>query len=253
MSEDFNKNGFIFKKNLFKPKDAYVYLKEFDKIVSQLKKSNENINARWGSELTSAIEPNDSLVIHTHNIQNYSSCMLEMIQNNEFLDEVENIIGPDIVLHHTKLFEKPSKKGAAFPLHQDWSYFPTINNSMIAAVIHLTKSTEDMGCIRIVPESHQLGKIKSSDGHKHISNIHDKYKLEEATPVIADPGDVLFFHCCSLHGSMSNLSAEPRKSILVQLYSGQDKIEKKNEHTNAQLVLRGFNYHATRSTVNVKV
>ena len=51
--------------------------------------------------------------------------MMEMIQNNNFLDYVEKIIGENIILHHTKLFLKPPRFGSAFPLHQDWSYFPT--------------------------------------------------------------------------------------------------------------------------------
>ena len=249
--DDFIKNGFIIKKNLFKLKDLDVYVNEFDKIVDQLKKSNEDINARWGSKLTSDIEADDSLVIHTHNVQNYSSLMLEMIQNKEFLDVVEKIIGPDIVLHHTKLFEKPPKNGAAFPLHQDWSYFPTYNNSMIAAVIHLSDSNEEMGCVRVIPGSHNRGKVENSDGHKYNSKIHGKYNLDAATPIIASLGDVVFFHCCSLHGSMANNSSKSRKTILVQLYSGKDKIIKGNMHTNAQLVLRGFNYSSTRNSVNV--
>ncbi len=84
--DNFKRDGFIIKKNLFKLKDLDVYVNEFDRIVDQLKKSNEDINARWGSELTSDIEAYDSLVIHTHNVQNYSSLMLEMIQNKEFLN-----------------------------------------------------------------------------------------------------------------------------------------------------------------------
>ena len=72
---DFIKNGFIIKKDLFKVMDMDYYINEFDMIVDQLKKSDENINARWGSGLTSDIEADDSLVIHTHNVQNYSSLM----------------------------------------------------------------------------------------------------------------------------------------------------------------------------------
>ena len=122
---------------------------------------------------------------------------------------------------------------------------------MIAAVIHLSNSTEEMGCFRIIPGSHKLGPLDNSDGHKHNPDIHSKYKLNEAYPVLANPGDVLFFHCCSLHGSMANTSLDPRKTILVQLYSGKDKIIKGNTHTNAQLVLRGFNYYSKRNSVDV--
>ena len=123
MVEDFEKNGFIIKKGLFSLKDTKLYVREFDKIVNQLKNSKENINARWGSTLTSNIEYQDSMVIHTHNVQNYSSVMLQMILHKIFLDEVEKIIGSDIVLHHTKLFEKSPKKGAALLLNLGMCFF----------------------------------------------------------------------------------------------------------------------------------
>ena len=101
MIDDFSKNGYYLKKTIFSKSLINLYESEFDKIVHQLKKSREDINARWGSKLTSNIEPDDSFVIHTHNVQSYSSVLLQMIQNNSFLDEVEKIIGPDIILHHT--------------------------------------------------------------------------------------------------------------------------------------------------------
>jgi len=176
--------------------------------------------------------------------------MLEMIQHEKLLNLSESLMGPDIILHHTKLFLKPQKKGSAFPLHQDWSYFPTENNSMIAAVIHLSDSTEKMGRFRVIPESHKMGKIENSDGHSRVPEIHDNYTLDSAKPVEAKRGDVLFFHCCTIHGSMPNLSDKPRKTILIQLYSGKDKVIDNNQHTNVQLVLRGWNYHATRNSVS---
>ena len=250
MVSDFKEKGFYAQSSLFTKEALQKYSLEFDRIVTQLKESGEDINARWGSELTKDIEQSESQVIHTHNVQSYSAEMMAMIQNEEFLDAVEELIGPDIILHHTKLFLKPPGNGSAFPLHQDWSYFPTEKNSMIAAVIHLSESDESMGCMRIVPGSHKLGKMEKTDGHSFVKGVHDRYQLEDAEPVNADPGDVVFFHCCSLHGSMQNVSEKPRKTVLVQLYSGSDKVIDGNRHTNVQLVLRGINHYATRSNVD---
>ena len=184
----FYKKGYALEKGIFSIGEVDDLENEFDQIVTQLKQSDENINARWGSDLTRHIEESDSEVIHTHNIQSYSSIMLNMVQNNTLLNLVECLIGPDIILHHTKLFCKPPKRGSAFPLHQDWSYFPTQKNSMIAAVVHLSESTEDMGSFRVVPESHKLGKIKNSDGHSYVTEIHDYYSLETASPIEAEKG-----------------------------------------------------------------
>ena len=249
-SSQFNTKGFALQKNVFSKDEIATFETEFDRIVAQLQFSGEHINARWGSELTQQVENSESEVIHTHNVQSYSSIMLEMVQHEKLLNLSESLIGPDIILHHTKLFLKSKKKGSAFPLHQDWSYFPTKKSSMIAAVIHLSDSTEKMGRFRVIPESHKLGKIENSDGHSRVPEIHDNYTLDSAEPVEAKRGDILFFHCCTIHGSKPNLSDKPRKTILIQLYSGKDKVSDNNQHTNVQLVLRGWNYHATRNSVS---
>ena len=250
MVSDFKEKGFCLEKNVFTPDAVQILSSEFDRIVYQLQRSGEYINARWGSELTKDIEQSDTQVIHTHNVQSYSAEMMNMIQGERLLNTAEKLIGQDIILHHSKLFLKPPGNGSAFPLHQDWSYFPTEKNSMIAAVIHLTESDEQMGCMRIVPGSHRLGQIEKTDGHSFVKGIHDRYQLEDAEPIIAAPGDVVFFHCCSLHGSMQNVSKRPRKTVLVQLYSGSDRVVDGNRHTNVQLVLRGVNHFATRSGVD---
>ena len=62
MIDDFSKNGYYLKKTIFSKSLINLYESEFDKIVHQLKKSREDINARWGSKLTSNIEPDDSLL-----------------------------------------------------------------------------------------------------------------------------------------------------------------------------------------------
>ena len=236
----------MIKRNLFPKEKLTTYINEFDRIVSQLIKSKENINAKWGTTLTKDIESSKSKVLHTHNVQSYSAKMLSMILNKKLLDIIELLIGPDIILHHSKLFFKPPLIGAAFPLHQDWSYFPTQNNTMIAAMIHISDSTEKMGCLRLVPGSNKLGKIKNSNGHSFVKEIHNKYPIESVTPIEAKKGDVLFFHSFTIHGSMPNKSERPRKTILIQLFSGRDKVVDGINHTNVQIVLKGWNYNATR-------
>ena len=42
----FENNGFLLQKNIFSETDLKIFEIEFDKILSQLKKSNENDNAR---------------------------------------------------------------------------------------------------------------------------------------------------------------------------------------------------------------
>ena len=103
-SSQFNTKGFALQKNVFSKDEIATFETEFDRIIAQLQFSGEHINARWGSELTQQVENSESEVIHTHNVQSYSSIMLEMVQHKKLLNLSESLIGPDIILHHTKLF-----------------------------------------------------------------------------------------------------------------------------------------------------
>jgi ectoine hydroxylase-related dioxygenase (phytanoyl-CoA dioxygenase family) len=130
-------------------------------------------------------------------------------------------------------------------MHQDWTYFPSINDTMIGGTIHVSGATDEMGCLRVYPGSHRLGRVGGTDGQAQ-SDFLEKYPLSGATVIEAAPGDVLFFHYFTIHGSMPNRSARTRKNVLVQLHSGQDKIVDGNHHINSRLVLRGWNHLASR-------
>ena len=130
-------------------------------------------------------------------------------------------------------------------MHQDWPYFPTENNSMIAGIIHVSDATDEMGCLRVYPGSHRLGRVEGADGRRQ-NDILDQYPIENAQVIEADAGDVIFFHYFTLHGSMPNRSAQTRKTVLCQLYAGTDRVEDGNQHPDERLVLRGWNHNISR-------
>ncbi len=123
---------------------------------------------------------------------------------------------------------------------------------MLAGVIHVSAATDEMGCLRVVPGSHKLGRMADSGGMSEtLSDSLKDYPLEDATIVEAEPGDVVFFNYLTLHGSMPNRSTRTRKTVLVQMYAGDDAVEEGNTHTNARLALQGWNAHAKRSLANM--
>ena len=77
--------------------------------------------------------------------------------------------------------------------------------------------------------------------------FHERFPLEQATVIEAEAGDVIFFHYCTVHGSMSNESPEPRKAVHVRMFSGRD-CKENAEQPFENLVLRGWNYHANVKT-----
>ncbi len=241
----FDDNGYYLARGVYSDDTIDALTADFDRIVDQLEGSGENVNARWESAQTDELDGGASRIVHTHNVQRYSARWLDALREPAFLDIVEQILGPDIVLHHTKLFLKPPEEGAPFPMHQDWSYFPTREDSMIAGIVFLSDADADSGGLCVYPGSHKLGRLEDSSGRVE-SEALSCYPLEGAEAIDAKRGDVFFFSYLTLHGSTPNRSDRDRKTVLVQMLSGSDVVLGQTEHVDECLVLRGWNAHMTR-------
>jgi ectoine hydroxylase-related dioxygenase (phytanoyl-CoA dioxygenase family) len=248
-ARQFDDQGFYVARGVYDPYEIEELERDFDRIVAQMSGAGENVNARWSGPEMEKMQTSQMVVLHTHNVQQYSAVWHRALMQERFLKAATDILGPDVVLHHSKLFQKPSEEGAPFPMHQDWTYFPTEKDSMIAGIIHVSEATDEMGCLRVYPGSHKLGRIEGTSGQSE-SELLDRYPLSDALPLEAEPGDVVFFHYFTLHGSMPNRSPKTRKTVLVQMYAGNDRVEEGNQHPDERLVLAGWNHYATRSRAN---
>lgn len=242
-------NGYYHARNVFLPAEIESLENDFDRIVMQLQESDEEINARWRGAAMEKLDGGQSVIIHTHNVQSYSATWAKALYHEKFLSFACAILGEDVIMHHTKLFSKPAEKGSPFPVHQDWTYFPTRLDTMMAGIIHVSNATDQMGCLRVYPGSHRLGRVPQTSGQMD-SELLQQYPLENATLVECRPGDVVFFHYFTLHGSMPNRSAHTRKTVLVQMHAGNDEVEEGYQHPNARLVLHGWNHCVSRRRAN---
>lgn len=242
----YEENGYFFAQGVFSASEVARLEEGFDRIVGQITGRPEETNARWSGPEMERLGSAGMRVVHTHNVQQFSARWLSALQKPAFLDQVESLIGPDIILHHTKLFLKPPEVGAPFPMHQDWFYFPTVKDTMMAAVVHISEATDEMGCFRVYPGTHKRGRVEKTSGSER-SEWLEQHPVEGGVVLEAAPGDVLFFHYCLLHGSMPNRSGKPRKTVLVQMHAGDDEVEPGNNHPNERLVLRGWNHCLSRS------
>lgn len=251
--QSFEEKGYYLAKNVFSSAEVETLEGEFDKIVNQMTASGEVVDATWGGAAIKGIASQSDKIFHTHNVQKYSSRWMRALQHERFLYYATAILGEDVILHHSKLFQKPASNGSPFPMHQDWSYFPTVKDTMIAGVIHVSDATDEMGCFRVYEGSHQLGRQQDTSGQEHTaSSILSNYPIEKAQIVEAKAGDVLFFHYFTLHGSMPNRSAATRKTVLVQMHAGNDQMEAGVDHPYENIVLSGWNYAATRERAGMK-
>ncbi|MFM9874057.1 MAG: phytanoyl-CoA dioxygenase family protein [Fimbriimonadaceae bacterium] len=242
--KEFEEQGFYVARGAFANSEVAVLEQEFDRIVGQILASGEDVNARWGGPEMEKLGAAETVVLHTHNVQKYSAIWMRAFLSDGFLDPAREILGEDVVLHHSKLFQKPAEKGSPFPMHQDWGYFPTVKDTMMAGIIHVSAADDVMGCLRVFPGSHKLGRLDGTMGSSEV--LLRDYPIENAVPLEAEQGDVVFFHYCLIHGSMPNRSDRVRKTVLAQIHSGSDAVENGVTHPNERLCLSGWNYGVTR-------
>lgn len=242
----FDDNGYYFARGVFSPAEIAELEREVDRIVAQNVALKDAPDKSWKGGAVERLNVGNTSFIHTHQVHFYSARWLQALQHPAFLDIAEAILGPDIVLHHTKLLQKPAENGAPFPMHQDYSYFPTVHDTMIGATIAVTRATDQMGCLRVYPGSHKLGRLQHSSGQEYSEFMEKNYPLDRAKIVEAEAGDVLFFHYLTIHGSMPNRSNAVRKNVLVQMHAGTDHVEAAG-HVNSKLVLRGWSHVASQS------
>jgi ectoine hydroxylase-related dioxygenase (phytanoyl-CoA dioxygenase family) len=249
LRRQFEESGYCVVRGAFPPASVVQLEAEFDRIVRQVLASGEEANARWSGPEMERMGAASTTVLHTHNVQQYSAVWMRALLSPGFLEPAVELLGPDVVLHHTKLFQKPAETGAPFPMHQDWGYFPTVRDTMIAGVVHVSRASDEMGCLRVYPGSHKLGRLEEAMGGTEA--LLRTHPIEGATPLEAEPGDVVFFHYLLVHGSLPNRSEHVRKTVLVQIHSGNDEVVPGCTHPNERLCLAGWNHKATRGTANL--
>jgi ectoine hydroxylase-related dioxygenase (phytanoyl-CoA dioxygenase family) len=177
----------------------------------------------------------------------------DLVLNSKILDVVENLIGPHIQLHHTKLNMKPpSSRQARFEWHQDYPFFPHTNFDLLAVMIYLDESTEENGCLTIIPGSHKWGPrnhLFAKDG-AFASQLEDKSVLEDSSRWLKVPvpaGGMELHHCNMLHSSTANRGTRPRSAMVIQ-YRAADNVALGGNMSNAGfgLQVRGENLYRVR-------
>lgn len=142
------------------------------------------------------------------------------------LDAVEDVLGPDILVHSSTVFWKRPHDSAQVSWHQDGYYFGLSELKYVSAWLALSDSSADNGCMRVVRGSHLSGIVL----HIHSPITPDKLvageiacRVEEsqATDVTLQPGEMSLHHVAVVHGSNLNTSDRPRIGFAIRYVAPQ--------------------------------
>ena len=235
----YEENGFILVKGALPREECAVYREELHDLARRLQAKKDS-NATWRGTWLKEEERQRVQILYCHDVQFYLSSFTRLLVDPRLLDPVADVIGPNIQLHHTKMFIKPPETGSPFPMHQDYPYFPHERHSMLAAIVHFDDAPLERGCLRVVPGSNRGGPLPTvTEGNFYLSP--EEWPLEAALPVPAEAGDILIFNYLTVHGSGVNTSDEARTTCLFQFRDPADPPTEQRHLSRGQgMILRGI-------------
>jgi len=153
-------------------------------------------------------------------------------------DTMEDLLGGEVYHYHSKLTAKEPYEGGAWEWHQDYGYwyhngclFPLMASAMIA----LDRSTRENGCLQVLKGSHLLGRLEHNllQGEQmgaDLQRVEEAQKHLETVYAEMDPGDVLLFHCNTLHRSDQNRSDNRRWTMICCYNAARNDPYREHHH-----------------------
>jgi len=223
---NFKKDGFILKKNLFSEEEINK-LKKF--INSSSKKEDDARETKTSSgklSITLWNHPSDDL------FGKFST-------NERIVKPMEEYLDDEIYHYHSKIiWKKPGDGG--FDWHQDYGYWyhnACLYPDMASCFIMLDRATKENGCLKVLKGSHKVGRIghgisNTPEQTADMERIVELEKRHECIYITAEPGDTLFFHANLLHSSEANKSNDSRRTLIACFNTKSNNPYKESGHAS---------------------
>ncbi|MGH7201753.1 MAG: phytanoyl-CoA dioxygenase family protein [Planctomycetaceae bacterium] len=138
---------------------------------------------------------------------------------------LRQLLGEDLVVplaHHNCIMTKQPRYSSDTGWHQDVRYWSFTRPELISIWLALGTEDERNGCLRLVPGSHRERLARDRfDEELFLRTDLLRSDLEENQSLLSrqvqaelEPGDVLFFHCLTLHAASRNHTADPKFSVV---------------------------------------
>ena len=149
--------------------------------------------------------------------------LYDLIFNQQVLDAVESVLGPDILCWGSSLFVKEGNDPGFVAWHQDSYYWGLEPDDVVSAWIALYPSTVQNGAMRVIPGSQSMPPLshhKSAADSANMLFTHeelaDDVDESKAVDITLAQGDMSLHHIKILHGSPPNRSGGRRMGYAIR-------------------------------------
>ena len=150
-------------------------------------------------------------------------------QKSIIADVAEDLLGPNIIFHHSKLNFKWYSGGEEVKWHQDLPFWPHTNDSVLTIGVYLEDVNDIMGPLGVIPQSHKGPIFDHYDennnwvGALSVSE-YKKINLDKVEYLPGKAGSITIHHCRTIHGSKPNIHTSLPRPLLLYAFSSADTL-----------------------------
>jgi hypothetical protein len=224
----FNDRGYvIFREPVFSPA-------KFDALKDHFEEKLAALPADVRPELMDAVHFTDTK-------------LFDWLLDDEVLDIVEPLLGPDIALFNSHFLCKPAGDGKRVPWHEDSYYWAKAIDPMKVVTIWLAidPSNTGNGCMRVIPGTHVNGysdyeQVDDMEGNVfHIEIKRHQLDESKAVDLVLSPNQASLHESHVMHGSLPNTSTSRRCGYTMRYVSTRSKFTVEAPHKHHLYLARG--------------
>lgn len=221
--DKFNNDGFLILRN-FASTDLC------NKILKKAKEHLDKKQAPIESE-QEYLQVNDEniTVRRLRQVYDREEIFKEWMTNKEIRPILKQVLKDDIVLtlaHHNSIMTKLPRESSRTFWHQDRRYWHFENNNLVSVWLSLGDEFIENGLLEFIPKSHKIDFTKDRfDENSNFldENVENKELIKTKVSENLKKGDVVLFHCKTLHHASKNQTNEAKISFVYTVRASKNK------------------------------
>lgn len=136
-------------------------------------------------------------------------------ESDALLDAVEQLLGPQLQFHYSKINMKPAAIGSVVDWHQDLAYYPLTNWDSLAVLFYLDDTHRTNGCLQVIPGLQQRPLMDHTCDGIFQGRITEQVDESKAILLEGAAGTAIFMNGMTPHASAPNTSSRPRRTLIL--------------------------------------
>ena len=221
--KEFQENGFLVLKN-------FVDTKLCDEILEKAKFHLQNKISPIETEQEYIKNKTEEITVRRlRQVYDREAIFRDWMTNEEIRPILKQILNDTPVLtlaHHNSIMTKLPHESTRTFWHQDRRYWNFENNDLVSVWLSLGDEYLDNGLLEFIPSSHKMN--FSKDRFDEVDNFLDeneenKELIKTRTHTNLQKGDVVLFHCKTLHHASKNNTDKAKISFVYTVRAKSNK------------------------------